>query len=120
MKLLLGATIGVLGLGLAACGSGGGGKPAAAPPAAQAGSVAAVSVAQNPGQGAILVDGAGGTLYLFEQDKGTTSACTGSCAAIWPAFTAGATPGGGSGVDSGSLATATGQVAGQVTYHGHL
>jgi len=85
MKWLLGVTVGVLALGLAACGSGGGNKPAASQ--TQAGGVAAVSVAQNPAQGAILVDGKGRTLYLFEQDNGTASACTGACASIWPAFT---------------------------------
>jgi|SRR5439155_5256486 len=117
MKWLLGVTVGVLALGLAACGSGGGGKPAASQ--TQAGGVAAVSVAQNAAQGAILVDGKGRTLYLFEQDNGTTSACTGACASIWPAFT-GTAPSGGAGVDGASLGTARGQVADQVTYHGHL
>jgi predicted lipoprotein with Yx(FWY)xxD motif len=122
MKWLLGVTVGVLGFGLAACGSGGGTKPAASQTQAgqtQAGGVAAVTVAQNPAQGAILADANGRTLYLFEKDKGTTSACTGACASIWPAFTA-AAPSGGSGVDGASLGTATGQVADQVTYHGHL
>ena len=119
MKWLLGVTLAALGLALTACGSG-------HTAASQAGRVggggpgAAVSVAQNPTQGAILVDGAGRTLYLFEKDNGTTSACTGPCAQVWPAFTAGAAPVAGSGVDASQLGTATGQVAGQVTYHGHL
>jgi predicted lipoprotein with Yx(FWY)xxD motif len=117
MKWLLGLTA-ALGLTLTACGSGhtattqaghvGGGQPGAA-----------VGVAQNPTQGAILVDGAGRTVYLFEKDNGTTSACTGSCAQVWPAFTA-ATPAAGSGVDAAKLGTADGQVPGQVTYNGHL
>jgi predicted lipoprotein with Yx(FWY)xxD motif len=119
MKWLLGLTVAALGLTLTACGSGNKSTP-------QAGSVgggqpaAAVSVAQNPAQGAILVDGKGRTLYLFEQDHGTTSACTGACAQVWPAFTAGAKPAAGSGVDASKLATADGQVPGQVTYNGHL
>jgi predicted lipoprotein with Yx(FWY)xxD motif len=122
MKRMLGVTVAALGLTLTACGSGGSGHQTAN----QAGSVgggqsgAAVSVAQNPSQGAILVDGAGRTLYLFENDHGTTSACTGGCAQIWPGYTAGAKPGAGSGVDAGKLATADGQVPAQVTYGGHL
>jgi len=123
MKWLLGVTVTVLGVGLAACG-GSGGKAAT-----QAGGVggdgsgtpaAAVSLAQNAAQGAILVDGQGRTLYLFEKDDGTKSACTGACASIWPAATAAAAPAGGSGVDASALGTASGQVANQVTYHGHL
>src|ERR1700704_1378132 len=119
MKWLLGLTVAALGLTLSACGSGN-------KPTTQAGSAGggqpgpAVSVAQNPAQGAILVDGKGRTLYLFEKDNGTTSACTGACAQVWPAFTAGASPASGSGVDASKLATANGQVAQQVTYSGHL
>lgn len=122
MKWTLGLTVAALGLTLTACGSGGSGHPAAS----QAGQVpnapsgAAVAVAQNPSQGSILVDSAGRTLYLFEKDHGTTSACTGTCAQIWPGYSAGATPGAGTGVDGAKLATAAGQVPAQVTYNGHL
>jgi predicted lipoprotein with Yx(FWY)xxD motif len=116
MKWLLGVTVAVLGIGLAGCGSGSGGNK----PTAQAGAAAAVSLAQNAAQGPILVDGQGRTLYLFEKDNGTTSACTGACASVWPAATATGTPGAGSGVDGSALATAAGQVPDQVTYHGHL
>jgi predicted lipoprotein with Yx(FWY)xxD motif len=118
MKWLIGLTLAALGFTLTACGSDD-------KPAIQAGGVgdqsgAAVSVAQNPAQGAILVDGKGRTLYLFEKDNGTTSACTGSCAQVWPALTAGAKPTAGSGVDGSKLATAAGQVPDQVSYNGHL
>ena len=34
----------------------------------------------------ILVTGAGKTLYVFALDKKGTSACTGKCAAAWPAL----------------------------------
>jgi predicted lipoprotein with Yx(FWY)xxD motif len=34
--------------------------------------------------GRILVDSKGITLYDFVKDKGTTSACYGACAALWP------------------------------------
>ncbi|HEV8627512.1 MAG TPA: hypothetical protein VG034_24000 [Acidimicrobiia bacterium] len=119
MKWMLGLAVAALGLGLTACGSdspaikSGGvadGQPAAA---------ATVAVADNPAQGSILVDGQGRTLYLFENDKGTTSACTGACAQVWPALTA-AAPTAGTGADASLLGTASGQVAQQVTYAGHL
>jgi len=125
MKWLLGLTVGALGLGLAACGSGSGGSK---PAATQAGGVqggqgataTVVGLAHNPGQGSILVDATGRTLYLFEHDNGTKSACTGACAPVWPALTAGSAPSAGSGVDGSLLGTADGQVPNQVTYHGHL
>ena len=67
-----------------------------------------------------LVDADGLTLYLFEQDDGTTSACTGACADAWPALVADGTPSGGEGIDASLLATADGQVPDQVVYNGHL
>jgi predicted lipoprotein with Yx(FWY)xxD motif len=123
MKWILGVVVGTLGLGLVACGSD---KPATTqsgvgPTATQpAPAAATVAVAQNPAQGAILVDGQGRTLYLFEKDDGTKSACTGACAQIWPALTAAAVPTAGSGADAALLAVADGQAARQVTYGGHL
>jgi hypothetical protein len=39
--------------------------------------------------GTILVDSKGNTLYLFLQDTGDTSTCTGDCAASWPGSQAG-------------------------------
>jgi predicted lipoprotein with Yx(FWY)xxD motif len=52
---------------------------------------------------------------------GTTSACkTAPCSTVWPAVVAAGTPQGGTGVASNMLASADGQVAGQVTYNGHL
>lgn len=124
MKWTLGLTVAALGLTLTACGSGGSGG-SGHPAASQAGQVAgaqgaAVAVAQNPSQGSILVDSAGRTLYLFEKDQGTTSACTGACAQIWPGYSAGSTPSAGAGVDGAKLATAAGQVPAQMTYNGHL
>ncbi|MFZ1881223.1 MAG: hypothetical protein WAU41_13845 [Gaiellaceae bacterium] len=42
-----------------------------------------VAVANSP-LGRILVDSKGITLYDFPKDKGTSSACYGACAALWP------------------------------------
>jgi predicted lipoprotein with Yx(FWY)xxD motif len=121
MKWMLGLTIAALGLGLTACGSD---EPKAAQPGGVAGGPSAapptVAVAENPAQGSILVDGQRRTLYLFEQDNGTTSACTAACAQVWPALTAAAQPTAGTGADASLLATADGQAARQVTYGGHL
>ena len=86
-----------------------------------AGGTSTVQVASSPQYGSILVDSQGKTLYLFEQDTGKTSACTGSCIAIWPALTATGSPSAGAGLNASLLGTAT-QADGssQVTYNGHL
>ena len=71
--------------------------------------------------GKVLVDGDGLTLYLFTNDTGTTSACTGGCLAAWPPLVAKGTPTVGSGLDKSKLTTAP-QAGGitQVAYNGHL
>ena len=61
-----------------------------------AGDTATIDIAEGP-DGPILVDAAGLTLYTFDNDVAGsgTSACTGGCAAAWPAATvesASATP----------------------------
>jgi predicted lipoprotein with Yx(FWY)xxD motif len=67
-----------------------------------------------------LVGPGGKTVYMFDKDNGTTSACTDGCASVWPAVTSSGTPAAGSGVDASKLSTATGQAPDQVTYAGHL
>jgi len=47
---------------------------------------------QNSTLGTILVDSKGMTLYYFLNDSMNTSACTGSCAALWPPFLTNGTP----------------------------
>ncbi len=81
---------------------------------------ATIKVATDAKFGQILVDSQGRTVYIFDKDMGTTSACTAGCATVWPAVVAAGTPEGGTGVTSSMLGTAQGQVAGQVTYNGHL
>lgn len=70
--------------------------------------------------GKFLADGQGRALYLFEADKGSTSTCTGACAAAWPPVTASAMPMAGGGV-SQSLLGSTKRADGteQLTYNGH-
>jgi predicted lipoprotein with Yx(FWY)xxD motif len=71
--------------------------------------------------GTILTDGRGFTLYAFEADQGTTSACSGACAAAWPPATAtSSSPQVGTGVTQ-SLVGQTRRADGtsQLTYAGH-
>ena len=76
------------------------------------------SVSGIPGK--FLADGQGRALYLFEADKGTTSTCTGACAAAWPPVTVSGMPMAGGGVSQSLLGT-TKRADGteQVTYNGH-
>jgi len=67
--------------------------------------------------GTVIVDTGGKTLYAFANDQGTTSACTGGCATLWPPLMATGTPTGGSGIDAAKLSAAP---SGQVVYNGHL
>jgi predicted lipoprotein with Yx(FWY)xxD motif len=113
----------VAALTLAACASSSTTTPPAAggttTPPATSGST--VQVANSAQYGSILVDAQGNTLYLFDQDTGKTSACTGACIAAWPALTVTGSPTAGAGVTASLLGTAK-QADGsnQVTYNGHL
>ena len=114
----------VVALVVVACGgssSSGGGAYGGVKPAATKGSDTAASVGLGSTKlGKILVDGKGQTLYLFENDKGTTSTCDGGCASAWPPLTTTGKPTAGAGVIASKLGTAkradgtTG-----VTYDGH-
>jgi predicted lipoprotein with Yx(FWY)xxD motif len=69
------------------------------------------------GLGTIVVNADGKTLYAFANDQGTTSACTGGCATIWPPLMDAGTPTAGAGIDASKLSKAP---SGQVVYNGHL
>ena len=103
---------------LAGCGGGSKASTPASPTTAN-GAPATVGVA-NVGLGKILVNSHGRTLYLFQKDSGTTSACSGACAVNWPPLRANGKPTLGSGADS-SLVGTTMRSDGkpQVTYNGH-
>ena len=123
-------------IGLAACSpssaanpgsasSGGGGlygnstpsQSTAATPAAGSGAVLAV---RSTSLGTILTDGRGFTVYAFDADKGTKSACSGACATAWPPVKAtGTAPQVGTGVTQ-SLVGETTRADGskQLTYAG--
>jgi predicted lipoprotein with Yx(FWY)xxD motif len=89
----------------------------AAGPAAP--SAETVTLARGP-QGIFLIAPDGHSLYVFDKDEGTTSACTAGCAAVWPGLTAAGTVTTGPVVNKGEVGTADGQTAHQVTYYGHL
>jgi predicted lipoprotein with Yx(FWY)xxD motif len=69
--------------------------------------------------GKILVNSKGRTLYLFQADSGTTSACNDACATNWPPLTS-ATPKIGKGAKASLASTATrSDGKPQVIYNGH-
>jgi len=107
---------------VALAGCGGGGNKASTTPVAPKtanGAPATVGVA-NVGLGKILVNSRGRTLYLFQKDSGTTSACSGACAVNWPPLRASGKPTLGSGANSSLVGTTTrSDGRPQVTYNGH-
>ena len=89
---------------LAVAGCGGGGTGSVSPPTTKDGRVATIGAA-NESLGKILVNSHGRTLYLFQKDSGTTSECTGACAANWPPLRANGSPTIGGGVNASLLAS---------------
>ena len=122
ISLLAGAAVLLLAtLVVAGCGSSGGSAKAhAAAPKRPNGQPATIGVATNGKLGKILVDPQGRTLYLFQNDSGTTSSCTGACAAAWPPLRSSGNPV----VHSGATASLVGTSArsngkAQATYNAH-
>jgi predicted lipoprotein with Yx(FWY)xxD motif len=117
------AVIPLVALAVAAGGGGGAAATAAAPPPANATTTptktTAVRIASSS-LGSILVDSRGRTLYLFNADSATKSACAGACASAWPPLLANGRPTAGAGLSAsklGTIARPGGQR--QVTYNGH-
>jgi len=70
--------------------------------------------------GAILVDGSGRTLYLFEKDQPNQSACSGACVAAWPVDRSSGAPQAAGGARAALLGTIRrGDGSTQVTYNRH-
>jgi predicted lipoprotein with Yx(FWY)xxD motif len=73
------------------------------------------------GKAGIFVIGPNGhTLYVYDKDKGTKSACTGSCGSYWPALTSSGAVTTGALIKKSEVTKADGQKADQVAYYGHL
>jgi predicted lipoprotein with Yx(FWY)xxD motif len=117
--LAVAAVVAFTALAVSACSSSGGGATASTLPKVANGQPATVGVADS-GLGEILVDSQGRTLYLFQKDAGTESACFGDCASDWPPLRASGKPTVGSGASSTRVGT-TKRSDGkpQVTYNGH-
>ncbi|HMQ25496.1 MAG TPA: hypothetical protein PKA98_05870 [Acidimicrobiales bacterium] len=81
---------------------------------------ASVALAEVDDLGEVLVDAEGFTLYLFAQDDGTTSACSGPCLDSWPPAVADGEPEAGEGVDASLLSVADAAAPDQLVYNGHL
>jgi predicted lipoprotein with Yx(FWY)xxD motif len=73
------------------------------------------------GKAGIFVIGPNGhSLYVFDKDHGTKTACTGTCATYWPALTAKGAITSGPVIDRSKVGKADGQKPDQLTYYGHL
>jgi predicted lipoprotein with Yx(FWY)xxD motif len=118
LRALLGsvAALPFIALAVAGCGSASG---SVSPPTTKDGRAATIGVA-NESLGKILVNSRGGTLYLFQKDSGTTSECTGACAANWPPLRTKGSPAIGSGAKAALLAsTMRSDGSRQITYNNH-
>jgi predicted lipoprotein with Yx(FWY)xxD motif len=105
-------------------GGGGGLYGSSAPTQSKAAAPAAGGTAlavRSTSLGKILTDGRGFTVYAFDADKGTKSACSGACATAWPPVKAtGTTPHVGTGVTQSLVGQATrADGTRQLTYAGH-
>ncbi len=87
---------------------------------ATAGGAATIDVANNAQLGQILTDSNGNTVYVFDKDTNGKSACSGSCAGVWPPVTTSGSPKAGQGVIASKLGTTKrSDGSTQVTYAGH-
>ena len=123
LTMLAGAAlIPLTALALASCGGGNGNGDSATaaspPPKTPSGKSATLGV-ENSSLGRILDDSQGRTLYVFQRDSGTKSACFGPCATNWPPLRS-ANPTVGSGANASMVGTTKrSDGAPQVTYNGH-
>jgi predicted lipoprotein with Yx(FWY)xxD motif len=87
---------------------------------AAASAAATIDVAKNAQLGQILTDSKGDTVYVFAKDTSGKSACSGSCAGVWPPVTTSGSPKAGTGVVASKLGTTKrSDGSTQVTYAGH-
>ena len=105
----------------AGAGSGYGAPPPTTAMGTGGGAAGAAAVSTAGGElGEHLVGPNEHTLYLFEKDTGSTSTCTGACAAAWPPLVTTGAPTAAGAADAGLLGT-TKRPDGtmEVTYGGH-
>jgi predicted lipoprotein with Yx(FWY)xxD motif len=112
------AAVTLTALAIGACG--GGGSATITLPKTAGGKAATVGLANEGNLGKILVDSQGRSLYLFQKDMGTTSECSGACAAAWPPLRATGKPVVGTALSASKIGTtARSDGKPQVTYNGH-
>jgi predicted lipoprotein with Yx(FWY)xxD motif len=112
----------LIALAAVGCGGGNGDATAATAPSTTTatGHPATVGTAAEGNLGTILVDSQGRTLYLFQQDEGMKSECSGPCASVWPPLRSSGKPTVGGGANASMVGTTTrSDGKPQVTYNGH-
>ena len=82
-SILVLASVPVISIALAACGSSNNSSSSSSTAATNAATGGTVSVRSVSGVGNVLVDAQGNTLYTNNQDSGSKVACTGQCTGIW-------------------------------------
>jgi predicted lipoprotein with Yx(FWY)xxD motif len=105
---------------IAACGGSGPSSSTSNTPAKSPSGNAVVNSASTASLGDIVVGPSGRTLYVFRNDTGPASTCSGACAAEWPPLTATGSVTTSGGVSSSALKTvrrSDGKM--QVTFQGH-
>ena len=117
-----------VGLLAAACGSSASSSTSTAPqgaavttgaPAASSGSGTVITTGTSSG-GAFLTNGSGRAIYLFMADSKDKSACSSTCASIWPPVTTTGAPSAAGSANASDLGTITrSDGTKQVTYDGH-
>jgi predicted lipoprotein with Yx(FWY)xxD motif len=114
------AVIPLVALAIAGCGGDDSNQATAATPKTASGHTATLGVATSGSLGKILTDSQGRTVYLFQKDTGTTSTCSGACAANWPPVTSKGKPTVGKGLTASTVGTTKrSDGSQQVTYNGH-
>lgn len=105
---------------VAVAGCGGSSSASTSTTSSPTGSAGTIDVTNNAQLGQILTDSNGDTVYLFAKDLNGKSACSGSCADLWPPVTTSGSPKAGNGVVASKLGTTKrSDGSTQVTYAGH-
>jgi predicted lipoprotein with Yx(FWY)xxD motif len=105
---------------VAGCGSSSSSSSTSTTAGTTAGGAATIDVAKNAQLDQILTDSNGATVYVFAKDTNGKSACSSSCANVWPPVTTSGSPKAGTGVVASKLgAIKRSDGSTQVTYAGH-
>jgi predicted lipoprotein with Yx(FWY)xxD motif len=123
-RAFLGMSMLLIALIAVACGSASStstGSSGGTTPGSSAAIIKTTSATVNGQSVTILTNAQGMTLYYFKPDTATTSACTGTCAGIWPPLvsTSSGSPASGNALP-GTLSVVTDTNGQQVEYNGHL